>query len=291
MPEPADSPQPSVPGARPGWPLRIFRAAGRLPLPVLRALGAATGVLAWALSGSYRRKVNANLAIAGYGTLGARLRAAAEAGRMSAELPWIWTRSLAEVAARVRCDDHAVLDDAEAAGRGILFLTPHLGSFEVTARYYAQRAPITVMFKPPRKRWLDEVVSLSRGTERMRAVPAALAGVRAMLRALRAGEAVGLLPDQVPSDGEGVWAPFFGRPAYTMTLPQRLAEATGARVVLAIGERLRGAAGWRVHFEAMDEPPTPEAVNARMEALIRRHPDQYLWGYNRYKAPGPGGGK
>ena len=214
---------------------------------------------------------------------------------MAAELPWIWTRSLDEVAARVRCDDHAVLDEAEAAGRGILFLTPHLGSFEVTARYYAQRAPITVMFKPPRKRWLDEVVSLSRGTERMRAVPAALAGVRAMLRALRAGEAVGLLPDQVPSDGEGVWAPFFGRPAYTMTLSARLVHASGAVPLLAWGERLRWGRGYLVHIRPfdlagpeglpVDAVAAAARINAAMEQLIAECPQQYLWSYNRYKHP------
>jgi KDO2-lipid IV(A) lauroyltransferase len=110
-----------------------------------------------------------------------------------------------------------------------------------------------------------------------------MAGVRAMLRALRAGEAVGILPDQVPGEGEGEWAPFFGEPAWTMTLPRRLAQATGAAVVVAVGERVPG--GWRLHLERLAEAPTPEALNACMERLIRRWPDQYLWGYNRYKRP------
>ncbi len=257
--------------------------AGRLPLALLRAIGALLGVIVAAVSGSYRRKLVANLRRAGYPGLAWLLRASAAAGRMTLELPWIWTRPSSALVHRVRCDDGAVLDAAESLGRGILFLTPHLGSFEVTARWYTLRAPITVMFREPRKALLRPLVRQSRNAESIRAVPATLAGVRAMLRALRAGEAVGLLPDQVPGDGEGRWASFFGEPAWTMTLPQRLAQATGAAVVVAVGERVAG--GWRLHMSRLTETPTPDVLNACMERLVRRWPEQYLWGYNRYKRP------
>jgi KDO2-lipid IV(A) lauroyltransferase len=194
--------------------------------------------------------------------------------------------------ARVRCDDVPVLDAAEREGRGVLFLTPHLGAFELTARFYAARAPITVLFKPPKQATLARAMAAGRNAGAMRSAPASLAGVRTLLRALRRNEAVGLLPDQVPGDGEGEWTPFFGAPAYTMTLPLRLAQASGAAVVLATGERLGWGAGWRIHLERMEETPTPRAVNEAMERLVRRLPPQYLWGYNRYKrpaarAPGP----
>jgi KDO2-lipid IV(A) lauroyltransferase len=115
--------------------------------------------------------------------------------------------------------------------------------------------------------------------------------MRPLLRALRAGEAVGMLPDQAPSAGEGVWAPFFGRPAYTMTLPARLVQLTGARIVLAFAERLPRGAGYHLHLRALDEtlPDDPTAAAARLnraiEDLIEMHPSQYLWGYNRYKTP------
>jgi KDO2-lipid IV(A) lauroyltransferase len=112
-----------------------------------------------------------------------------------------------------------------------------------------------------------------------------LAGVRALLRALRRGEVVGLLPDQVPDAGEGEWAPFFGRPAYTMTLPGRLAQSSGAGVCLLVAERLSQGRGWRVHVDAFADSATPSALNAAMERLVRRFPEQYLWGYNRYKQP------
>jgi KDO2-lipid IV(A) lauroyltransferase len=124
--------------------------------------------------------------------------------------------------------------------------------------------------------------------------PTDMRGVRLLLRALRGGGSAGVLPDQVPSQGEGVWVDFFGRPAFTMTLPAKLAAATGARIVFAFCERLPEGRGFTLHFTAFDEPLSGDAtadtqrLNHALEALIRRRPEQYLWGYNRYKAP-PGG--
>lgn len=270
--------------------LALARWLGRMPLGVLRALGRTGGAAALRLAPAWRRKARAQLASAAAsapelrdpGLLAASAR---HAGQLAAEAPFVWFGGDARLRARVACDDLAVFDAAEAAGRGIVFLTPHLGNFEMTARWYAGRAPITVLYKPPRQPALRPLLEASRNHGGLRAAPATLAGVRTLLRALRRGEAVGLLPDQVPSDGEGAWAPFLGRPAWTMTLPQRLVEMTGARVVLAVGECLPGAAGWRLHAEPMDELPTPEALNAAMERLVRRFPAQYLWSYNRHKVP------
>ena len=138
---------------------------------------------------------------------------------------------------------------------------------------------------------LRELVATSRNRPDMTAVPTTLAGVRQMLRALKAGEAVGLLPDQVPPQGLGVWAPFFGKPAYTMTLPARLVQQTGAVLLLIWGERLPASAGYCIHVrpwqgEVADAPEAAAAqVNAQMERLVRECPAQYLWGYARYKQP------
>jgi KDO2-lipid IV(A) lauroyltransferase len=192
----------------------------------------------------------------------------------------------------VQWENAAVIEQLLAQRRGILFLTPHLGCFEVTAQAYAARfGPVTVLYRPARKPWLRELVATSRDRPNMTAVPTTLAGVRKMLRALRAGEAVGLLPDQVPPQGQGVWAPFFGREAYTMTLPARLAQQTGAAVLLVWGERLPGGRGYRVHVHplqgdlAADPRQAATQVNAEMERMVRAGPHQYLWAYARYKQP------
>ena len=281
---------PASPASPAGRALNLLaRALACLPLGLARALGGAVGLIAFGASAAYRAKLSAHLVRAGFPGIRPALRAAIEAGRMSAELPFIWWRGADVLSRLVRCDDQAVLDRAEREGRGIVFLTPHLGSFEVTARWYGQRAPITVLFREPRMAAVSALLRAARAGGGVRPVPAALAGVRAMLRALRAGEAVGLLPDQVPGAGEGRWVPFFGEPAYTMTLPLKLAQASGAAVVIAVGARQPG--GWRLSLERFEGDPTPERINARMEQLIRSIPDQYLWGYNRYKrphgAPGP----
>ena len=261
-----------------------FRLLARLPLALLQWLGDALGLAVFLVSPAYRRKITSNLIRADL-PASLRWRCARQAGRMIGELPWVWFRPAQAMMQRVVCEDTPVLEAAEREGRGVLFLTPHLGAFEVAARWYAQRAPVTVLFKPPRQAALEPVLAAARNVDGMRSAPTTLAGVRALVRALRRGEAVGLLPDQVPGEGDGTWAPFFGAPAWTMTLPLRLAQASGAAVVLAVGERLDAGQGWRVHFERLEGAPTPQALNAAMERCILRLPTQYLWGYNRYKQP------
>jgi len=272
--------------------LVLFRAVALLPLPLLHAAGRLLGLLVYACPGRYRQRLRANAAQAGYPGAAFARRAAAETGAMILEMPKVWFRN-AESLSRTVSDDLPVVDAAQAEGRGILFLTPHLGCFEITARYLATTydMPLTVMFRPPRISALAPLLDTARNTTRVKAVPANMQGVREFVRALRRGEAVGLLPDQAPGEGEGVWAPFFGRMAYTMTLPGKLAAQTQAAVIVVAGERLPRGRGWRVHFMRVPEPlpadPQGQAAlfNATMEQLIRRIPHQYLWGYNRYKTP------
>lgn len=265
----------------------FFRVFALLPLPLLHGLGAALGWLSFLASATYRRRFLANAAQAGYG-MPQVSAAVAEAGKLIAEVPRLWFGQ----PARLQWDGVESIEQARAQGRGIVILTPHLGCFEVAAQGYASRfGPITVLYRPARKPWLRELVDTARGRANLATAPTTLAGVRQMLKALKAGEAVGLLPDQVPPDGLGVWAPFFGREAYTMTLSTRLATQTGAVVLLAWAERLPWGRGYRLHFRAwpgeiaVDADAAAAQVNAQMERLIRECPGQYLWGYARYKAP------
>ncbi|MBO1111479.1 lysophospholipid acyltransferase family protein [Bordetella petrii] len=272
--------------------LALFRAIALLPLPLLHAAGRLMGLLVYACPGRYRQRLRANAAQAGYPDAAFARRAAAETGAMILEMPKVWFRN-AESLARTVSDDRPVVDAALAEGRGILFLTPHLGCFEIAARYLAVTCdiPLTVMFRPPRIDALAPLLDTARNTSGVKAVPANMQGVREFVRALRRGESVGLLPDQAPGEGEGVWAPFFGRMAYTVTLPGKLAAQTQVAVILVAGERLPRGRGWRVHFMRVPEPlpagPQAQAAlfNATMEQLIRRIPHQYLWSYNRYKTP------
>lgn len=276
---------------------QLFRLFSRLPLAVLHALGAALGWIVYLASPTYRRRFKANAAQAGIPWAQAR-PAIAAAGRMAAELPWLWVgqrgRPLGEA---LRWDGGELIAAALAEKRGLVMLTPHMGCFEICAQAIAERfttpeAPITVLYRPARQASLRDVMAGSRERPGLATAPASLAGVRQMIRALRRGEVIGLLPDQVPPDGLGVWAPFFGRPAYTMTLAARLVQQTGAALLLIWGERLPGGAGFVVHVLPAPEiarDASAEAaaatINAAMESLIRRAPGQYLWGYHRYKQP------
>ena len=266
----------------------VFRVLARLPLPLLHNLGALAGWLAWLLSATYRRHLRANMAQAGLSEVQAA--AIAEAGKALLELPKIWLRPQHEVVARVvKVSAWELVEEAWASGRGILFLTPHLGCFEITAQYYAARKPMTALYRRPKQDWLAPLIEQGRGAN-LTLAPADLSGVRRLLKALKRGEAVGMLPDQVPGLGEGAWLPFFGRPAYTMTLAARLAE-TGATVLLAYAERLHYGAGYHLRLFPLTAPLTGDLVqratqlNRELETLIRQCPEQYLWGYNRYKVP------
>ena len=271
--------------------LRWFRFFSLWPLWVLHALGWGGGWAAWLLSPTYRRRFLNNVRQAGLGWRTA-LAAVGQAGRMTAELPRLWLGRTPPVA---WADDRAAAD-AYALGRGVLFLTPHLGCFEITAqalamRFGAQHGPLTVLYRPARQAALGEVMALARNRPGLQAVPTTLAGVRQMIKALRAGQAVGLLPDQVPPEGMGLWAPFFGQPAYTMTLAARLALQTGAQLVLIWGERLPWGRGYRLHTRGLGHELSPELdtavvqINQAMESMILACPEQYLWGYARYKQP------
>lgn len=261
-----------------------------LPLWLLHPLGVVLGWTAWLASPDYRRTFVANARQAGFHFAQVR-SAVAEAGKMVLETPRLWFGTIPPV----QWDGAQMIQELRAQGRGILFLTPHLGCFEVTASSYAAEfGALTVLYRPARKQWLQDLVATSRRRKNLTAVPTTLAGVRRMLRGLKAGEAVGLLPDQVPPEGLGVWAPFFGRAAYTMTLPARLVQQTGAALLLVWGERLARGRGYRVHVRRFDgqlaDDPIAAAtqINQEMERLVRAGPGQYLWGYARYKLPRPG---
>lgn len=277
---------------KPQGPMLVFlyRLLARLPLNWLQTLGRLLGRAVYALPGRYRDRLRANAAQAGYADPAFARAAAAEAGAGMLELAWVWMRT-PQALARVSCDDLSLVTEALANGRPVIFLTPHLGCFDIAARYVARLAPITVLYRPPRQRIVAELVESSRAASRVLTAPATLPGVRQLVRALRSGEQVGILPDQVPGQGEGEWAPFFGRPAYTVTLPARLAKQADALVMVACCQRRPAGRGWHLRVCAVDAPvpDAPEAqaawVNAAMEPMIRLSPEQYLWSYNRYKNP------
>lgn len=267
----------------------LFRLLSLLPLSWLHALGGFLGGVVYRFSSGYRRRLQENIALAGFGHV--LPEAIRESGRNVMELPFVWCARPQRVLATATIDNWALAQDALDAGHGVIFLTPHLGCFEIIAQAIAQRIPLSALYRPPRKAFLKPLVEGVRARHNLTLAPANVSGVRMLLKSLKRGGAIGLLPDQVPQNGEGVWADFFGKPAYTMTLSAKLQQMSGAPIILSWAERLPRGRGYVIRFAPFTEdmPDTPaeqaRAINAAMEKLIARCPAQYLWSYNRYKIP------
>lgn len=264
-------------------------------------MGAFLGRLVYLFSPRYRRRALDNLAASGICAPGDNVRRlawenAAEIGKGATELVWSLFRPLDEVAGKVRrCVGWEAVRELRARDRPIVFVTPHLGGYDVAGRYLWTHLPVLAMYRPHKLFWLDQMMREGRNRgaapDGTNTAPATLAGVRMVLKHLRRGGCSIVLPDQVPGLGEGEWVDFFGRPAYTMTLIGRLQEASGAALVFCYAERLAHGEGFILHLAPLEER-LPEdrreaarRVNAMVEKLVRECPAQYLWGYARYKRP------
>lgn len=272
----------------------IFRLIALLPLRMLHSLGALVGRATFALSKEYAARTEENLRQAHLASdekhFAALLdQAISEAGKGMVELPWVWCRTQQQICATVQsCQGWEHMEAAHARGKGIILLTPHWGCFEVVGLYVGQRMPLTCLYRSPRQDWLEKIMRDGRERGLARLATADISGVRILYKALKRGEAIGLLPDQVPSQGEGEWVDFFARPAYTMTLSGRLAQSSGATVLLAFAERLPHGAGYALRFEPLPldfSKLVPPQINMALERVIAISPAQYLWSYNRYKIP------
>ena len=205
--------------------VRLFRLFARLPLCWMQRLGALLGWVVWLLSGTYRRRLESQASAAGFRPRQYR-PAVAAIGTMVAELPWLWLRRQGQgVLHLVRWDGVEHFETAMDAGKGVILALPHLGCWEMIGqsmaeRYGPTRGPLVALYRPARKAWLVPLVASSRNRPGLQAVPTSVAGVRSLMRVLRGGGYTAILPDQVPPQGQGAWAPFFG--------PTRLHHDTAA---------------------------------------------------------------
>jgi KDO2-lipid IV(A) lauroyltransferase len=272
----------------------LLHLFGRLPLRLNQMIGGMLGALAWALAPKLRRITLGNLALcfperdaAWRRRIGRR--SLIESTRALTEAPWLWRQNAARLRELLQLGEHhELLQSAGRHGEAVL-ATPHLGSWEFAGLCLATLRPTTALYRPPRMRALDALIRESRAHTGSRLVPTTPTGVRALRQALERGEVAGLLPDQTPKGSGGVFAPFFGHPAYTMRLLSSLAQRTHSPVVLAFCERLPRGKGFRVHSVAAgediysDDPAVAAAeLNRCVETLVRRCPEQYLWSYRRF---------
>lgn len=219
------------------------------------------------------------------------------AGRVACELPGIWARSREATLSLLReVEGRELVERARADGRGALVLSPHLGSWELGGLYLSTLGPTTSMYRPPRVRGMDAFYRSRRARFGAELVPADGTGVRAVIAALREGGIVGLLPDQDPGFGAGIFVPYFGVLANTSPLFAKLLRKTGALGLSCTTLRLPDARGFRLRIRPLsedllveDEEQATTAMNRELERLVREAPEQYLWSYKRFKARPPGG--
>ena len=283
-------------------------SVARLPWPLLRALADGVAALSIAVNAREARVARRNLELIRPDLDGAAremlmrdiLRTTA---RQAFETLRLWTRpasrNLAEIA---EVHGEARFDAALLEPRGLLVAAPHMGNWELLNQWLAMKTPLAILYRPPEsaigEAFLRRVRANAGGD--VEQVRAEAAGVRTLLKRLQKGGVVGILPDQQPKAGEGEFAPFFGKPALTMTLLGRLAQRSGAQVLLCWCERIPGTSPPRfaLHVEAAPEgvaDADPQravaALNAGVEAIVRRDFAQYQWTYKRYTLRPPGSGE
>jgi Kdo2-lipid IVA lauroyltransferase/acyltransferase len=265
----------------------IFKPLSLLPLPILHYLGKALGYILFHSSRKAKHRTIENITqsrLFPNQITHAVRQSFIALGKGILETPYIWNSNNQKVAKLMQhVQGWEAVESAIQSNKGIIFLTPHMGCFEITSLYYALHQPITVLYRPPKKQWLMPFINSGRTRHNITLAEANASGVRKLLKALKKGEAIGILPDQIPATGEGEWADFFERPAYTMTLASKLAEKTGATVIMAFGERLAKGKGYVLHLTKVDSIATPKLLNLAIERQIKQHPDQYYWNYHRYK--------
>ena len=280
----------------------LLRLIAGLSLPRIHGLGAFLGGLLWRMPNAARHIADRNLTLC-FPELPPierdRLlrRNLIETSKGFLELGPLWLWPSEQVLGLVQ---GPVAGEGELAAavdrrRGAILLTPHLGAWEMAGLYYSSRYPLTILYRPSRV-GMDQLSQQGRGRLGGRVVATDTAGIRALLAGLRRGEVLGILPDQDPGEeGGGVFAPWFGIAASTMTLVPRLALKTGAPVFLTWAERLPQGQGYSLHLQALPDvtaaaslEDTAAALNRGVEAAIRSLPTQYLWAYKRFKTRPPG---
>ncbi len=272
-----------------------------LPLPVLHALGSLLGAGLMLLPNRLHDTAASNIALC-FPELDTRARQRLvrrnllETGKTVMEIGALWLRPAGMTLRLIRrVEGGELVEQAIAAGHGVILATPHLGAWEVAGLYCAARYDITCLYRPLRMPQLEQLVNRARSRAGGSYVPANARGIRTLFRTLEEGGSVAMLPDQEPQAGTGVFAPFFGTPAFTMVFLSRLTAKSSSPIVFVWCERLSWGRGYQLHFRKppdscySDDTETSAAgINQAVENCIRECPEQYQWNYKRFRTRPPG---
>lgn len=273
-----------------------FKLFSNLSLAVSHRAGAVVGWLIWAFNGEMRKVSEQNIN-ACFPQLNQKERDALvkksliETGKTMAEVPILWQGKEGAFDSKItRVNGKEIFDNAVAAGKGIVVFAPHLGSWEVSGLYLSKHFPMVTMYKPSHIEGVDDLIQNGRTRFGTRLVATDLTGVRQLLQGLKKGDLVGMLPDQDPGRNGGEFAPFFGIPANTMTLANKILTKSGAIGIFCIAKRLDAGEGYEIVITEANKTLSNEdieqaitAMNADLEKIILTCPEQYQWSYKRFK--------
>lgn len=286
--------------------LSLVKLLALLPLPAIQALGYGVGFCLWVFPSQMKKITQINLEACYPEETAAWRNQIAQKSIISTVITafeyaihWFWPISkIKEVIVEPDDSTLSAFHRAQAQGKGVIILSPHMGAWESMLGYLPEKMVATMMYRPLRLPQLETLVRNARERAGAKLVPATASGIRSMLKALKKNEVVVMLPDQVPSKSGGVIAPFFGEPALTMTLAAKFAQKTGACVMVGFVERLPAGKGFKPHAVIVnDDIYNPNstiaatAMNQALEQAIRQHPEQYVWSYKRFKRRGSAGKK
>ncbi len=274
--------------------ISVFKFFGKLPLKFLRILGFVFSWVFWFSSKRYRLRFQKNWFMAKNYSAGAMekaslARAVSRAGNCIFDLPKIWCGD--DFKDKVEINGYSEIKSLLHNGKGLICLSPHLGSFELVPKIFSSQLPISIMYKPSKNNHLEKLLKNMRPTKNITMVQPNFSGVKKLITAIKKGEIVGLLPDQVPPINHGMYQSFFGHSAYTMTLASKLILVTGVPVIWTYVQYKKN--GWRVTIEPWDSSEfskmnifeMTKAMNQKIEQLILKDPESYMWSYDRYKRP------
>lgn len=279
----------------------LLQLLGKTPIQFNRWLGKHVGTLTWKRSNKSRHVALTNLRLCfpdksrqWHQKIG--LLSFQHMAITMIEAPALWRMGSKNIIAL--CENYELFEpiskDLEQ-GKGLIIATPHLGSWEYGGLIFACLHPLTNLFKPPQMKSIEEIMTKGRSSTGARLAPTDTSGIKALARALKNGETIGLLPDQEATTDNGIFVPFFNTPAYTMSLLPKLAQRRKSPVYLFFVERLNGKAGYRIHYrKAPDDIYSSDmnvacaAMNRESETVIRIKPEQYNWAYKRFRITSDG---
>ncbi|MFT5013169.1 MAG: KDO2-lipid IV(A) lauroyltransferase [Patiriisocius sp.] len=266
----------------------LISLIGHLPLKVLRGLGHLIGTLLWLARSRMWLVTRENIARC-YPGLDDRKQfllskeSLRETGKTITETTYVWTQKVETLLALIgSVDGQPAVERALATNKGVIFVIPHLGNWEVINHFLGQHYGLTHMYQQNHNQKLDQYIQKRRDRTGTRFVSTSQSGIRSQIRTLRRGGCVGIMPDQEPLIHTGQFASFFGIDALTNELAAGFAR-NGAAMFIAVCERT--SSGFAIRFDPIEGTidTTLSAVNLAIEGAVRKKPAQYLWSYKRFR--------